>query len=84
VPDDVLIKLTERFERNNPAARGSGLGLAIADTIMQQAGGQLLLQSPATGEVDGFEAIVILPQPDGVLPQTIRDEPSGPPSRTNI
>ena len=84
VPDDVLIKLTERFERNNPAARGSGLGLAIADTIMQQAGGQLLLQSPATGEVDGFEAIVILPQPEGVLPQTTKDEPSGPPSRTNI
>lgn len=70
VPPDVLTKLTERFERNNPSARGSGLGLAIAETIMQQAGGQLLLQSPATGKTDGFEAILILPETDRAIPTT--------------
>ncbi|OSQ37494.1 hypothetical protein TMES_14570 [Thalassospira mesophila] len=64
VPPRILAKLTERFERNNPSSKGSGLGLAIVDTIMQQAGGKLVLLSPAHNRDSGFEAVLQLPGDD--------------------
>jgi two-component system OmpR family sensor kinase len=65
VPRDVLERLTQRFVRGPSAAEGSGLGLAIAEKILHQAGGALALHSPATGQADGFEAVVRLPPSDG-------------------
>jgi two-component system OmpR family sensor kinase len=61
VPDAELARLTERFARGSTAAQGSGLGLAIVETILRQAGGRLMLYSPAQGLDDGFEAVVSLP-----------------------
>lgn len=60
VPAETLQKLTRRFTRGATHAGGAGLGLAIADTILKQSGGRLTLASPATGCVDGFEAVVDL------------------------
>jgi two-component system OmpR family sensor kinase len=61
ISPDVLLHLTQRFFRGRTQAEGSGLGLAIADRILNQAGGQVELRSPAKGRSDGFEAVVRLP-----------------------
>ena len=53
-----LAGLRQRFERGSTSAKGAGLGLSIVDTIMQQTGGRLELNSPASGLSDGFEARV--------------------------
>lgn len=60
IPPAILAELRQRFARGQTAAAGSGLGLAIVDTILQQAGYALVLKSPATGETEGFEAIIDL------------------------
>lgn len=60
IPAAILAELTTRFRRGPTSAAGSGLGLAIVETILQQAGYSLRLQSPATGMADGFEAIIDL------------------------
>ena len=62
VPPDRLTKLTTRFARGDTEAEGSGLGLAIVDTMMRQAGGQLELRSPATGQHEGFSARLDFPR----------------------
>jgi two-component system, OmpR family, sensor kinase len=53
-----LRELTARFHRGAAISAGSGLGLAIVSKIMQQTGGKLHLNSPASGRENGFEAIV--------------------------
>ncbi|MDX8481508.1 ATP-binding protein [Mesorhizobium sp. VK24D] len=58
VAREELGKLARRFLRGSTQADGSGLGLAIVAKIVQQAGGTLVLNSPASGKPDGFEAIV--------------------------
>lgn len=60
IPAATLAELTTRFKRGPTSAAGSGLGLAIVETILQQAGYGLRLQSPATGRPDGFEAVIDL------------------------
>ncbi|MGL1920727.1 MAG: HAMP domain-containing histidine kinase [Hyphomicrobiales bacterium] len=59
---EILAKIGEAFVRGGSRSEGSGLGLSIIRSIMLQAGGELLLNSPATGKADGFEAILKLPQ----------------------
>ncbi|HVW94138.1 MAG TPA: ATP-binding protein [Devosia sp.] len=56
IAPEALGRLRHRFERGATRAQGSGLGLAIVDAMMKQAGGKLLLRSPAAGRSDGFEA----------------------------
>ncbi|MBZ9936555.1 sensor histidine kinase N-terminal domain-containing protein [Mesorhizobium sp. BR1-1-16] len=67
VAPDRLALLTRRFERGDTRAEGSGLGLAIVDQIMNNAGGELRLASPAPGRTGGFEARLILPEADHVV-----------------
>jgi two-component system OmpR family sensor kinase len=54
--------LTKRFERGATRAEGSGLGLAIVSRILQQIDATLILNSPASGRQDGFEAKVRFPR----------------------
>lgn len=54
-------RLVKRFERGATRAEGSGLGLAIVSRILQQVDATLVLNSPASGRRDGFEAIVRFP-----------------------
>jgi two-component system OmpR family sensor kinase len=61
VPQEVLLRLRDRFQRGATSAPGSGLGLAIVDTILRQVGGELMLSSPIAGREDGFEAVARLP-----------------------
>jgi two-component system OmpR family sensor kinase len=58
VPREALSRLRRRFERGTTAASGSGLGLSIVEAIMSQVGGELILNSPAIGHPDGFEALL--------------------------
>jgi two-component system OmpR family sensor kinase len=62
VPAGVLQRLTARFERGNSLGDGSGLGLSIVHTIVSGMGGTLDLQSPRSGQKDGFEVTVQLPR----------------------
>ncbi|MFA6155814.1 ATP-binding protein [Mesorhizobium sp.] len=54
-------RLVKRFERGATRAEGSGLGLAIVSRILQQVDATLVLNSPASGRRNGFEAIVRFP-----------------------
>ncbi|HTM79421.1 MAG TPA: HAMP domain-containing sensor histidine kinase, partial [Devosia sp.] len=54
VPPAILAQLGTRFARGDTSASGTGLGLAIVSAIMRQAGGQLILNSPAPGDPAGF------------------------------
>lgn len=51
-----LSRLTARFHRIRTGGSGLGLGLHISDAIARQAGGVLILRSPASGTGSGFEA----------------------------
>ena len=63
LPQAELGKLMARFHRGDARqASGSGLGLTIVDMIMRQAGGRLVLASPAQGRADGFEAVIEFPR----------------------
>lgn len=57
-----LARLGEPFIRGATTAEGNGLGLSIARSILEQAGGALILHSPASGAMDGFEAVMVLPR----------------------
>jgi two-component system OmpR family sensor kinase len=57
-----LARLGQPFARGATTADGSGLGLSIARSILEQAGGALMLKSPAPGAIDGFEATMVLPK----------------------
>ncbi|MCC7250482.1 HAMP domain-containing sensor histidine kinase [Hyphomicrobium sp.] len=62
LPRSALRQLTHRFRRGKiRRAGGSGLGLTIVDMIMRQAGGSLVLVSPAEDRSDGFEVILRFP-----------------------
>ncbi len=62
VPPSALRELTSRFRRGGPQqVAGSGLGLTIVDMIMRQAGGSVVLASPAEGRSDGFEVVLVFP-----------------------
>ena len=60
VPGSLLLSIAEPFTRGATSAKGTGLGLSIVRTIMEQTGGTLTLHSPATGQADGFEAVLTL------------------------
>ncbi len=62
VPPEVIDVLTQPFKRATTVGQGRGLGLAIVDSIMQQAGGHLVLTSPPAGYPTGFEAMVVFPE----------------------
>lgn len=68
VPQAVLTRLTQPFERGGSQAQGSGLGLAIAEAISRGAGTVLELMSPAPGRDGGFLARVRLPKADALPP----------------
>lgn len=61
VPQEVLARLTDRFERATAQVGGSGLGLAIVAAIAARVGGRLELMSPRAGRETGFEVRVMLP-----------------------
>jgi len=62
IAPETLRDLKARFKRGGTAGTsGSGLGLAIVDTIMRQAGGSVMLASPASGRSDGFEITLTFP-----------------------
>ena len=61
VPPEQLSELTKRFVRGDTLSDGSGLGLAIVEKILRQSDGSLVLNSPATGQAAGFEAVMVLP-----------------------
>ncbi|MEO5756561.1 MAG: ATP-binding protein [Mesorhizobium sp.] len=54
--------LVRRFERGATHAEGSGLGLAIVSKILQQTEATLALNSPASGQQNGFEAVIRFPR----------------------
>ncbi|MCD6071224.1 MAG: Integral rane sensor signal transduction histidine kinase [Microvirga sp.] len=60
VPEEILAKLADRFERSGTASRGNGIGLSIVSTIAQRMGGALTLRSPRPDSRTGFEASVRL------------------------
>lgn len=47
VSTDALDRLIQPFQRGHSSAEGHGLGLSIAESVTQQIGGRLVLQSPA-------------------------------------
>lgn len=61
VPQQMLARLADRFERGGKTNEGSGLGLAIVRTICERADGRLQLYSPARDRPAGFEVSVSVP-----------------------
>ncbi|WP_193177759.1 ATP-binding protein [Oricola nitratireducens] len=61
VAPEKLARITDRFERASGHTDGSGLGLAIVTAIAERIGSPLLLSSPRSGQVSGFEASLRLP-----------------------
>lgn len=53
-----LQQLHKRFVRSNWQVQGAGLGLAIVGAIVQGINASMVLNSPATGQTDGFEVII--------------------------
>lgn len=62
VPTELLLRLTDRFERAGHDSEGSGLGLAIVNAIAERIGSKLSLKSPRPGLEGGFEASLTLPR----------------------
>jgi two-component system OmpR family sensor kinase len=58
VAAETLAILKEPFRRGTSLVPGGGLGLAIVENIMTQLGGRLVLASPATERMAGFEAVL--------------------------
>jgi two-component system OmpR family sensor kinase len=58
IAPDILGKLNRQFVRANHAITGDGLGLYIVSQIVSKADGDLELQSPASGKIDGFEVVI--------------------------
>ena len=56
----LLHTLQQRHVRHNTQRVGYGLGLSIVATIAHKQGAQLLLESPPTGQQQGFEATLVL------------------------
>lgn len=56
-PEDLGI-IRQRFVRGNSTAPGSGLGLSIVERLLNQMSAEMILNSPATGRKDGFEAVI--------------------------
>jgi two-component system OmpR family sensor kinase len=56
VPPELLVRLSEPYERGHTQAGGTGLGLAIAKAIAAGTGGTIVLTSPRPGRDEGFEA----------------------------
>ena len=71
VPTELLLRLTDRFERAGHDSEGSGLGLAIVNAIAERIGSKLLLQSPRPGLEGGFEASLKLPMTDLISPSLV-------------
>ncbi|WP_306752309.1 ATP-binding protein [Paracoccus actinidiae] len=63
IPQDILDRLKNRFERAAARGNGSGLGLAIVTAIAERTGCRLDLRSPRSGQPGGFEARFTLPGP---------------------
>ncbi|MBD1548657.1 sensor histidine kinase [Roseibium aggregatum] len=61
IPQEILERLTDRFETRGASSAGSGLGLAIVATIAERVGGELRLKSPIPGKASGFLAEVTIP-----------------------
>lgn len=61
VRQEVLSRLTQRFERGGAGNDGSGLGLAIVAAIAERLGTSLALRSPRSGSDQGFEVEIRLP-----------------------
>ncbi|WP_323783604.1 sensor histidine kinase [Thalassovita sp.] len=61
LPQEVLDRLTTRFERAETGAEGSGLGLAIVAAIAERIGCPLVLMSPRSQDNSGFEVSITLP-----------------------
>jgi two-component system OmpR family sensor kinase len=61
IPAADLERLTERFRTGTRSREGFGLGLHVSERIARQAGGRLVLRSPASGRTEGFEAKFELP-----------------------
>lgn len=61
VPEDVLGRLKERFERISRDPKGSGLGLAIVNAVAERLDSELTLVSPRPGHDSGFQASVQIP-----------------------
>jgi two-component system OmpR family sensor kinase len=64
VPTELLLRLTDRFERAGHDSEGSGLGLAIVNAIAERIGSKLSLKSPRPGLEGGFQASLKLPTTD--------------------
>jgi two-component system OmpR family sensor kinase len=72
VPTELLLRLTDRFERSGYDAEGSGLGLAIVNAIAERIGSKLSLQSPRSGAFEGgFQASLKLPMTDLISPSLV-------------
>ena len=63
VPQDLLARLLNPFERGRAQAKGAGLGLAIAKAIATGTGSGLELISPREGREDGFETRLRIGRP---------------------
>lgn len=61
IAPEILATLGKAFTRGNSRASGSGLGLTIVSSIMLQVDGEFIINSPISGQLDGFETILKLP-----------------------
>lgn len=59
IAPEQLQRIRQRHARANPASLGYGLGLHIVASIAQRHHAKLLLDSPAPGQTDGFQARLV-------------------------